>query len=127
MQTSIYLVAVLLVLTKLLDVASTLQKVNHASEETNPIARQFMIRFGAVGVVWMIFLLAIVIIGLATALAMGGTLIFKGIYLLVGVFVSAVQAAVAHSNWQGGDNLITKYVRAIYVNISLFIQRISRQ
>ena len=72
----VYLVIVLLVLTKLGDVASTLHRIEHAERETNPFARHMMIRIGTVKAVWIVLLLAIVIIGVCAVAALNGGLIY---------------------------------------------------
>ncbi len=112
----------LLILTKLLDVLSTLRRIRYASNETNPFARKLMYRWGPKATVWFVFVLAVIIIGVAGYLAYLMGPIFQIAFILVGIFISLVQFAVAAANWSGKDNLITRQVRKVYGMIQqLFI------
>jgi len=113
MTLAIYVVTVLLIATKLLDAMSTLKRVC-VQQETNPFARKLMLRLGknkAIGVVTMLAC-AVIIISCITALAGGGFM--RSLFLVVGVAVSVVQAAVAHSNWTDSLNPITRWVLSLH-------------
>ena len=99
----VYLVIALLVLTKLFDVASTLQRLENPDEETNPIARQTMFRFGTKNAVLIVFVLALIIITLAGWAAINGGNIMQALFIFAGVSISIVQGSVAYSNWTGKD------------------------
>ena len=114
----VYLVIALLVLTKLFDVASTLQRLEHPDAETNPIARQTMIRFGTTKAVLIVFVLAIIIIILAGWAAVNGGKIMQALFTVTGVAISIVQGSVAHCNWTGKDNFITRRVRTLHSFLS---------
>jgi len=118
----VYLVIVLLVLTKLCDVASTLQRVKHPHGETNPIARKTMLRIGKTKAVWVVFVLALIIIGLAGWAAISGGKILQTLFIIVGIAISIVQGSVAHCNWTGRDNVITRQVRILHSSLSRIIQ-----
>ena len=103
--------ALTLVLTKLLDVLSTLHRIKDVQEETNPLARGLMSRVGPRKAIWAVFLLAIGIIVVSTVIALRGGLVMQILFFIVAILISLIQGAVALSNWLGKDNFITKYVR----------------
>ena len=107
-------VAALLVATKLLDVVSTLLRIGYPRAERNAIARYMMIRLGTGSAAWLVFVLALIIIGVAFVAAMRGGMTMQALFIIVGVPISIVQGAVAHCNWTGRDNFITRHVRIIY-------------
>ena len=107
-------VAALLAVTKLLDVVSTLQRIDYPRAERNAIARYMMIRLGTSSAAWLVFVLALIIIGVAFVAAMRGGTTMQALFIIVGVPISIVQGAAAHCNWTGRDNFITRHVRIIY-------------
>lgn len=123
MTVCVYLVIALLVVTKLCDVASTAQKIGHSSAETNPIARRMMMRVGTTRAIWIVFVLALIIIGIAGAAAVAGGNLMKSLFVVVGVSISIIQGAVAHCNWSGHDNAITKRVRVMHEGLLTFIRK----
>ena len=117
----VYLVIALLVLTKLCDAVFTLQRLGNPHEETNPIARQTMLRVGTTKAVWIVFVLALVIIGLAGWAAINGGKIIQALFIVAGVAITIVQGAVAHSNWKERDNFITRRARTLHSFLSRII------
>ncbi len=114
MITCVYLVILLLIVTKLCDVVSTQHRINHAQMETNPFARQIMYRFGTKKAVWIVFLVALIIISVAGLAALNGDRTIKILFVFAGVAISIIQGAAAHSNWTGKDNSITKHIRIMH-------------
>jgi fatty acid desaturase len=110
----VYITASLLVVTKLCDVVTTLQEIEHSTEETNPIARCLMARLGTGHAVWAIFLLSLVIIGLSSFAAVTSGLLMQVLFVIVGGLIAVVQASVAHCNWSGRGNLVTRAVRILH-------------
>lgn len=110
----VYTVLGLLILSKLADVLSTLGRIRHADEETNPMARALMRRVGLSGAAWLVFALAILIIGVTARAAIAGDLGMKILFIVAGTGISVVQAAVAHTNWTGRDNFITRRARMLH-------------
>ena len=122
---------VLLLLTKLLDVASTLKRIRSLDDETNPFAHGLMRRFGVYGGVAVISGIYLAICGLYyallfvpfgnwRALAESGEssgFWFFTYHLTTGLgllFVSLVQASVAHHNGTGRSNCITRVVAQLH-------------
>lgn len=110
----VILVIVLLVVTKFFDAYSTLKRINTYRSEINPLARRMMARTGTRQAVWFIFIFSIMIIGLAGSTALSGNLTLQWFFIVLGILLSIIQAAVAQSNWMGKDNIITVQIRRLY-------------
>ena len=123
MTVCVYLVIALLVVTKFCDVASTAQRIDHPGAETNPLARRMMMRVGTTRAIWIVFVLAMIIIGVAGGAAVAGGNLMKFLFIIVGVAISIIQGAVAHCNWSGHENAITKRVRVLHASLLQFIRR----
>jgi len=108
----VFMVAALLILTKFLDVWSTIRRIQHAEQETHPFASRWMGKYGVKRVSWAVFSLVIGIVILATLLVWINPfpVLTKGAFILLGLFVSLVQAAVAHTNYTGQYNFVTRWV-----------------
>jgi hypothetical protein len=119
----VYLVIALLIVTKLCDVASTARRIGHSGAETNPIARLMMMRIGTTRAIWIIFVLAMIIIGVAGVAAVAGGNLMKSLFIAVGLAISIIQGAVAHYNWSGHDNAITRRVRVLHAGLLQFRRR----
>lgn len=116
MNVLVLFIALLLILTKFLDVMSTLYRIHHASQETNPIAGRWMAKYGVKRVSWGVFVVVVVIVSLATTLVWISPFpnLTKGAYILLGLFISIIQAAVAHTNYSGRYNIITRFVGKLH-------------
>jgi len=123
MTLCVYLVIALLVVTKFCDVASTVQRISHPDAETNPIARRMMIRVGTTKAIWSVFVLALIIIGVAGVAAVMGSKMMQTLFITVGVTISIVQGAVALCNWTGRENAITRRVRVLHTGLLRTIQK----
>ena len=88
MTVCVYLVIALLVVTKFCDVA-----------------------------IWVVFVLSLIIIGVAGGAAVAGGNLMKFLFIIVGVAISIIQGAVAHCNWSGHENAITKRVRVLHSSL----------
>ncbi|WP_163931453.1 hypothetical protein [Paraferrimonas sp. SM1919] len=107
----IYLTVISLVLTKLADCISTQLKIKSIGHETNPIARILMARFGIKGAIWLVFVISLLIIVISAYLVLEAeSMLLSAGYITVGLFVSTVQAAVAHQNFTGSNNMITRRI-----------------
>ena len=123
MTVCVYLVIAFLVVTKFCDVASTTQRIDHPVAETNPLARRMMMRVGTTRAIWVVFVLSLIIIGVAGGAAVAGGNLMKFLFIIVGVAISIIQGAVAHCNWSGHENAITKRVRVLHSSLLQFIRR----
>jgi predicted membrane chloride channel (bestrophin family) len=82
-----------------------------------------MIRVGTTKAVWVVFVLALIIIGLAGWAAIIGSSIMQALFILAGIAISIVQGSVAYCNWTGRDNVITKQVRILHSSLLRIISR----
>ena len=117
MLTIMFEFSLLLVLTKLADVISTLRRLRHTSAEANPFAQKMMYRLGPRTVIWLIFALTMIIIGVETTIAYLGGTFFQVVFIFAGIVISVIQFAVAMVNWTWKENGITGVVRKVYADL----------
>lgn len=117
MTACVYLVIALLIATKFCDAASTAWRIGHLSAESNPIARWFMERLGTTVAIWLVFTLSLMIIGTAGAAAVAGGNLMKSLFIVAGLLISIIQGAVAHSNWSGSGNVITRRIHMLHAGL----------
>ena len=110
MNSLIYLTTALLVLTKLLDVLSTLGRITHPDIETNPLARPVMQKIGVKAASWLVFAVAVAIIACSGFAALYGPFFYQVLFILLGIAISVIQAAVALNNHTGRTNQITSQI-----------------
>jgi hypothetical protein len=108
-------VAALIVITKFFDCYTTRRFIVTPYGEKNPIARKLMLTLGIKNVIWGTFLLTILI----TSISYYGSIYYESFlydtgFIIIGILVSAIQAAVVHTNYTGKINLITKILLKIY-------------
>lgn len=123
MKVYVYIVMVLLLITKLFDVLSTINRIQHPSIETNPIAQKLMIRFGIGKTAWGVFGFVTVIILIAGGIALDSHQYIKILFIIFGLFLSIVQFAVAHNNWTRRTNFITKLILRYHSRIQKLLKR----
>jgi hypothetical protein len=104
-----------LAVTKFFDVLTTMRRLRHAHDETNPIVRRLMFRIGPTTTIWLVFAVAIAIIGAAGWAASDASAPLQIVFIVLGVAISLIQAGVALSNHTGRDNIISRMVRNVYV------------
>ncbi|MFC2064174.1 hypothetical protein ACFLXB_03650 [Chloroflexota bacterium] len=109
-----------LVISKLMDVLSTLGRIRSVNAESNPIARGLMQKIGIRKTIWLIFIISLTIIMVTGYMALSSGLLLQVLFVFLGIIISAVQFSVAHSNWSGKGNLITSY----FLRFHDFINRI---
>ncbi len=106
----IYLVISLLIITKFMDVLSTIIRISHPQIETNPLARKFMIKIGIKMTAWIVFGIVVLIVLLIGIIALRSEVNFQIFFLAFGIVLSIVQFAVARNNWTTRTNFITRLV-----------------
>jgi hypothetical protein len=104
----------LLLITKGLDLFSTLMIIRHPCQETNPIAGRLMQKFGIGRAIWGIAAIALVIILATACWAINTELHYQIGYVAVGLFVSFIQYQVARCNLTGRDTPVTLLVRRLH-------------
>lgn len=113
----IFLVTSFMLITKFLDAISTLRRIHLASDETNPIASNLMVKFGIKKTVYFFTGLALVLILTSSLLALSSEQLLQLIYIAAGLAISIIQGAVAHGNWFRRDNVITRPIRRINLKV----------
>lgn len=112
----IWLSALAVVISKYLDVWSTLRKLESPRDEKNPLAAYLMKKWGIKWTVWGIFALVIVIVAYALlyTLVIEDTPQVKCAFIIVATLISIVQASVVASNLSGRLNPVTRWLMTIY-------------
>ena len=118
----IFLVISLLIMTKLMDVLSTIIRIKHPQVETNPLARKMMIKIGIKTTAWIVFGIVVLIVLLMGGIALRSDVGFQIFFLSFGIVLSVVQFAVAHNNWTMQPNFITRLVMKYHRKIHSVFQ-----
>ena len=118
MTNGVFFVIGCLIITKLMDVLSTLRLLRDPMMETNPIARKLMHRLGMKGTVWLIFIVAIILIVTSGVISLYAGVVYQSAFILLGLFISVIQFAVAYTNWTGTDSFITEAIRKLHSALS---------
>ncbi len=116
MEIFIYIISLLIILSKYLDCYTTSSQITSITQEKNPLARKFMRQFGVHTTIWAIFGLTIIIVVLSVWLisVYYNTTTHKVIFIFLGMMVSIAQFAVAHTNKTKQLNFITKLILKFY-------------
>lgn len=127
MDTLVICTAALMRVTKALDCLTTLAAVPTAAAETNPFARGIMHRLGVQRTTALVFLLAAALTcTVAAVVLMMGSTLYAALFIVVGLFVATVQAAVAHTNWTGRQNPITARVLRAHQGMANLARKLRR-
>ena len=119
MDTLVICTAALILATKALDCLTTLAAVPTAAAETNPLARGIMHRLGIRRTTALVFAMAAALTcTVAAVVLMMDSTLYAALFIVAGLFVATVQAAVAHTNWTGGWNAITSRVLRAHQSIA---------
>ena len=108
----IFLVCLLILVSKYLDCLTTSSNITNLNQEKNPIARKIMYRLGIKNTIWGIFVLTVIIVILSVLLLFNyyNTTFYKVAFVIIGLIVSIIQFAVAHTNKTYRLNFLTKYL-----------------
>ena len=123
MNLLVYLAISSLILTKLMDVLSTIIRINHPQMETNPLARKFMTRIGIKMTAWIVFSIVVIIVLIMGGLALTSEPSYQIFFLTFGLVVSIIQFAVALSNWTRKPNFISRLVLIYHRKINSVFRR----
>jgi 4-hydroxybenzoate polyprenyltransferase len=102
----------LLILSKFLDCYTTSKYMKSVSMERNRLARTLMLKYGKENVIWGVFGLTIIISLLSLWLVwkIQTEWYWRLTYIVLGVFISYAQFAVAYTNYSGKLNLFTRWL-----------------
>jgi hypothetical protein len=124
MNLLVYLAISLLIITKLMDVLSTIVRIKHPQIETNPLARKLMTKIGIKMTAWIVFLIVVIIVLIMGEIALTSEPSYQIFFLTFGLVVSIIQFAVALSNWTRRPNFITRLVLIYHRKINSVFRRI---
>jgi peptidoglycan/LPS O-acetylase OafA/YrhL len=107
-----FLIAAAMVITKWIDSQTTLSRIREIGQEQNAWARKLMRKYGVGKAVYGIFMIhfSIVVISLILLYWSYDNSVSKYMYILIGIIVSVVQAAVAYANQRGRMNTISRFM-----------------
>lgn len=116
MELIIYMAAFLLTISKFLDCWTTSVRITHLEQEKNPLARLLMRKLGIQTAIWLVFVLTTLIVFFTVFAAMdpGSGQAVQTAFVLIAAFISVVQFAVAHTNYYGKLNPITRFMLKRY-------------
>ena len=112
----VFVISLLIVVSKFFDCWTTSTQITHPNQERNPLARNLFKRFSSQTVIWGIFVLTVLIVGISIWILFTSynTDLYKIIYLIIGVIVTMAQFAVAHTNKTKRSNFITRILMKRY-------------
>ena len=110
----VLIVAAGLVVSKLLDVLSTLRAIEAPHQESNPLVSWLMRAVGVRAAVWLVFVVACALIGTSASLALDGPPVIAVAYCVLGLAIASVQACVARANLRGRHDWVTRLVMAVH-------------
>jgi len=109
-------VSAAIIISKFLDCWTTSIKITNVDQEANPLARKLFGIFGSHKTIWFIFGISVLIVSLShwLLLTFYHRALYKILYIIIGLIVSIVQLAVAHTNWTRRLNFFTKILMKRY-------------
>lgn len=112
----IFIIAILLIVSKYFDCYTTSISIKQLSEERNPLARKIMMRIGIQTTIWTIFFISILIVFLTVFILLNyyDTLLYKFIYIILGIIIIYAQIAIAHTNKTQKLNKFTRLLNKFY-------------
>lgn len=127
LEIGLWISAILLLLTKGLDVASTWAAIRHAAQETNPFARSLMRKFGVRNGLWLAAFAAFAII-IAVLIAIPSMPVEAKPFAIIGMLVvSWIQGAVAMTNFTGVTNPVTRGVAIAHLATTRLLNNLRRR
>jgi hypothetical protein len=108
----VWITTSLLVISKFLDCLTTTRKIQHPNDEQNLIARKMMQRFGMQPVIWGIFGIALLIVGVSHyGVFLAQSMYYSAGYIGLGLLLAVIQFLVAYTNQTGKVSRVIRMVR----------------
>lgn len=106
----LYTASLLLFVSKFFDCYTTVKYMKSVTHERNRLARWMMQRVGVQWTVWTVFLLSVVVVLASLWLVENyyNDRYSQWFYILLALFISYIQFAIAHSNATGRLNVVTR-------------------
>lgn len=105
----------LVALTKAADCVSTQLYVRNAHTETNPVGKALMHKLGFTTAIWTIFSFVVVWVAAQAAAVLSGSWVVSAWFVLLSLWVSVMQLAVAWTNSTGRWNVLTRWVLRMHM------------
>jgi hypothetical protein len=113
MNSLIFISAFLVIFTKLADVLTTLKflKSGNIALERNKLAGKLMSKFGPKSVVWGVFIIAVLVVIVATwQILTVNNIWYDWAFIVIAILVSLFQASVARYNYSGKANFLVELI-----------------
>lgn len=106
----VYLSALVVVITKLLDCWSTWIRIGAVRDEMNGLARVLMEKIGIWETITVIFVIEIVVVAISLWMLylFFDSVLVKLLFIFTASFIALVQLSVAHNNYTKRPNVISK-------------------
>lgn len=115
MITLLYITAILLIATKFLDSYTTDLRLKNIVQERNRFARLLMSKIGVRATIYGIWVLSIMIVAITFEIVIRiDTVLYSVSFIALGLSISIIQFMVAHHNYTGKTNFVTKLLLKIY-------------
>lgn len=124
MKILILLIILLLIITKLLDIVTTIKRIKYPHQETNPLAQKLMIKIGIKTTAWIVFGFVTGVFLLVGLVALQSDALYQILFVGFGLTLAIIQFAVAHSNWTQKMNFITTGVWSYHRMVNLVFGKI---
>jgi len=125
----VILTSLLIVVTKFFDCYTTYERIIRKNEginlESNPIVRMLMYKLNSgTAVIIFVFFVTLFIVSFVTYMIyrVYPYLYMKVAYIVIGLFVAIVQAAVVRTNISSKPNIITKKIFKIHSNMQRLLK-----
>ena len=105
----------LVVATKAADCWSTQRYVRNAQTETNPVGKFLMHKLGFTTAIWAIFSFVVAWVAALAATSLAGSWPVSAWFMLLSLWVSIMQVAVAWTNTTGRWNALTRWVLRMHL------------
>lgn len=112
----VFLMSILVIISKFFDCLTTSIQITDIKYERNPIARRLMKKIGVQKAIWGVFLVGILIMALILydLFNYHNNFYYKVLYLLMSLFLTITQFAIAYTNYTQKLNFITKKLLKLY-------------
>ncbi len=107
-----YITSALIILTKLLDAWTTVRGIRYPEQERNQLVSRWMKKYGINTTIFIVMLVVILIVSISQyrIVCCMHTIWVMVSYIIIGLFLSYANLAVAHSNYFQRHNAFTRWL-----------------
>lgn len=109
----ITLTSIAIILSKFLDVLSTLQNKDRSTLERNPIVNRLARWITFDYILWIVFIIVIIIVVIYHSIVVNLSSPWQLGYIIIGITITIIHCAVAHQNYTGKHNIIVGLIQAL--------------